>query len=233
MRKAAIVLVATLLAGGALVGLDDSPRPRAWTFGPGLALADDTKLEMPNEAFGFTGTLFGQVVKETDPNGCFDIKVIKVVSFAAGNKAKLDPAALTAIWKGKADWCRPEKPVNKCEPLRVGDTVVLVGRVCEVHIRYTKVTREAEPKPGDAPAVNPPTSAAKPPSAPTTAPVAPPATSQPSVTDPAADKLKLAQMYIDNSMKAKAREVLNQIIEQHPRSEAAKTARRKLAELDR
>ena len=155
MRKAVFALAAVLVAGGFVVSFD--PSRHEWTLGPCRALADDIKLEMPNEAFGFNGTLSGLVVKATDSNGCFDIQVSRVLNVAAGNKTKLTAAALTDVWKGKADWCRPEKPVNKCEPLRVGDMVTLAGRVHEVHIRYTKVTKLAGSAPGgEAPAASVP-----------------------------------------------------------------------------
>ena len=58
---------------------------------------------MPKEAFGFSGTLSAEVVKEPDKTyGWFQIRVVNVIGFARNNKSKLrTPQALTKIWKGK------------------------------------------------------------------------------------------------------------------------------------
>jgi hypothetical protein len=230
MRKVTVILAVAALMGVGLVNFNDSRLPQAWDLGPGQAFADDTKLEMPKEASGFIGTLWGEVVMPTDQNGCYDIRVSKVLGFGAGNKAKLNAAALTEAWKGKASWCRPLKAGGpKCEPLKVGE-MVLMDCVCfEVHLRYTKVIRVEGAKPGD----EPPGPVVKRPPSPTSAPAASSggAASQPAVANVAADKLKLAQLYIDSKMKERARETLQAIIADYPNTDAARQAQAKLKEL--
>ena len=92
MRKTTIILL-TALMGSVLLGFGDARRARA-----------EIKLEMPKEAFGFSGTLSAEVVKEPDKiYGWFQIKVVKVLSFAGNNKSKLrTPEALTKVWKASA-----------------------------------------------------------------------------------------------------------------------------------
>ena len=60
-----------------------------------------------------------------------------------------------------------------------------------------------------------------------------PATSRPasSPEQHARSKLTLAQLYLDNGMKERAKELLGSIIKSHPRTEAAKEAQAKLTEL--
>ena len=114
MRKAAIVLAAAVLAGGVILNLDDSLR--AGGMGRGGALgADNIQVSMPKEAFGFSGTVSGEVVKPV-ANGCFTMKVVKVIGYSANNKTKLNLAALTDAWKDKYDWCAPAKGAAAAQP---------------------------------------------------------------------------------------------------------------------
>jgi hypothetical protein len=92
MRNTTIILL-VLLAGIALPGFGNT----------GRAPGEEIKLEMPKEAFGFSGTLSAEVVKEPDETcGWFQIRVVKVISFSRNNKSKLrTPQSLTKVWKDK------------------------------------------------------------------------------------------------------------------------------------
>ncbi len=56
-------------------------------------------------------------------------------------------------------------------------------------------------------------------------------TTQPAVADLAGGRLRLAQVYIDNEMKDKAREILLDLVRSYPNTPAAKAAEAKLKEL--
>jgi len=142
MRKATIMLVVAVVAGAGLLGLDDSQW--AWNIGPSRAFG--AKVSMPNEAVGFNGTLLAQLTKPV-ANGCFTIRVAKVISFAADNKTELTAPALTAVWNGKYVWCGPAANATPCPPLKVGDIVVLVAYQNEMHLRYSSVSKWEKPKP--------------------------------------------------------------------------------------
>ena len=93
MRRATTILAIVMLAAGLFLKPGASRR----------VLAFDNKLEMPKEAFGFSGKLSAEVVKAPDPvYGWFEIKVVKVVSLSSNNKTKIrSPNALTKAWKDK------------------------------------------------------------------------------------------------------------------------------------
>ncbi len=139
MRNTIIILL-VLLAGIALLGFGNT----------GRALGEEIKLEMPKEAFGFSGTLSAEVVKEPDKTyGWFQIRVVKVIGFARNNKSKLrTPQALTKVWKGK---CVAVLGVKGMAELKVGDMVTIVAAAHEVHLRATKVSKDkpVEAKPED------------------------------------------------------------------------------------
>jgi len=140
MRSAAIILTVAVLAVGFILNLGD----------PRQTLGDNYKLEMPKEAFGFSGTLSAQVVKEPDKvYGWFEIKVVKVISFAPNNKTKIKSAnALTKAWKDK---CVAVLGVKDMAELKVGDMVTVVAANREVHLRATKVSKDepVKAKPDD------------------------------------------------------------------------------------
>ena len=123
MRSAAIILTVAMLAEGAILKVGDSRQ----------ALGSDYKLEMPKEAFGFSGTLSAQVAKAPDKvYGWFEIKVVKVISLARKNKTKLkSPVALTKVWKDKYV---AVLGVKGMEELKVGDMVTVVAAAHEVHL---------------------------------------------------------------------------------------------------
>jgi len=130
------IILSAVLAGIALLGLGD-PR-QAWS--------DDIKLEMLNEASGFIGTLSAEVVKAPDKtNGWFQIRVIKVVSFARNNKTIVrTPAALTKVWKDKCVAVRGGKGMPE---LAVGDVVTITAAQFEMHLRSTRVSKQNKVKP--------------------------------------------------------------------------------------
>ncbi len=142
MRSAAIILTVAMLAEGAILKVGDSRQ----------ALGSDYKLEMPKEAFGFSGTLSAQVAKAPDKvYGWFEIKVVKVISLARKNKTKLkSPVALTKVWKDKYV---AVLGVKGMEELKVGDMVTVVAAAHEVHLRATRVTKDkpVETKPDGEP----------------------------------------------------------------------------------
>jgi hypothetical protein len=132
MRRCTVIILAVAaLAGGVMLNFGDSRQ----------ALGSDYKLEMPKEAFGFSGTLSAQVVKAPDKvYGWFEIKVVKVVSFARNNKTRLrSPVALTKVWKDKYVAILGVKGMPE---LKVGDMVTVVAATHEVHLRATKVSKD-------------------------------------------------------------------------------------------
>jgi len=228
MRQSVFMLTVILLAGCVVMFLDVS-RPQ-WRIGPARAFADDIQVSMPNEVVGFNGTLVGKVVSPVG-NTWFKIQVIRVVNFAPGNKNKLSVDALTAAWKDKYVAVRGVKDMPD---IKVGDTVTITAAQFEMHIRSTKVVLgepAAPPPPATKP--SPPVINSPPPPAPRPipAPVDPPAATQATATDPAADKLRLAQLFLDNGMKSRAKETLQNVITQYPDSEAAQTAKARLAQI--
>lgn len=130
MRDTTNILL-TLLAGIVLLGFGDRHQVQG----------EEIKLEMPKEAFGFSGTLSAEVVKEPDKTyGWFQIRVVKVIGFSRNNKSKLrTPQALTKLWKGK---CVAVLGVKGMAELKVGDMVTIVAAAHEVHLRATKVTKD-------------------------------------------------------------------------------------------
>ena len=139
-----------MLIGSVILNFGDSCR----------VLGEEIKLEMPKEAFGFSGTLSAEVVKEPDKTyGWFQIRVVKVVSLARNNKTKLKtPIALTKVWKGK---CVAVLGVKGMAELKVGDMVTIVAAQFEMHLRSTKVSKEDTAEP----AANPPSKTAPSPTA--------------------------------------------------------------------
>ncbi len=132
MRSTIIILAVAVAAGGIILNLGDS-RP---------ALGADYKLEMPDEAIGFSGTLSAQVVKPVS-NGWFTVKIVKVISFTRKNTARLNPAALTAVWKGKYAAVRGVKNMPE---LAVGDMVTIAAAQYEMHLRSTRVVKPDKSK---------------------------------------------------------------------------------------
>jgi hypothetical protein len=129
MRSAAIILA--VLAGGLILTGGDA----------GPASAANYKLDMPKEAFGFRGTLSAQVARAPDKvYGWFEIKVVKVLSFARGNRTRLrTPQALTRVWKDKYAAVLGVKGMPE---LKVGDMVTVAVFVREVHLRASKVSKD-------------------------------------------------------------------------------------------
>ncbi len=132
MRSAGIILAVAALNLGGL----------------GQTVGQGYKLDYPKQAFGFRGTLSGQIAKAPDPvYGWFEMKVIKVVSFTRGNKTRTrSPQALTKVWKDKYV---AVLGVKGMEALKVGDKVTVVVFNREVHLRATKVSKDKPPD-GDA-----------------------------------------------------------------------------------
>jgi len=113
----------------------------------------------------------------------------------------------------------------------VGDRVQVnwFGTGEDNHATAIKVLRAAG---AGAATPKPPANSSSPTSAPDVRP-ATAATSQPAETTEKAsqDKLKLVQMYLDNGLKAQAKDILQAIIKEYPDTAAAKDAKAKLAEL--
>jgi hypothetical protein len=120
----------------------------------------------------------------------------------------------------------PGEMAAKLKSLQKGDTVTIKFHTdverhrIETLVVAAKPAGPATPPEGAAPAVS---------KTPTSHPEA--ATSQPTVADSPAEKLKLAQIYLDNGMKAKAREMLENLIKECPGTKAAQEAKAKLAAL--
>jgi len=258
MRKAAILLGAALLAGGVIAA--DKPKDTAegtpiaaagiltdasadsvtiWTDGEespvkyvyggsfdrkttrgifnisrvqfSYAKSDDTRtlLSIKKEKPVARGTVTGVVLFSND--------------FWVAVKPKVGPA------DGYALGAPPDKAGEvgaRLKALQKGDTVTI--RFYTDFERHRIEALQVLPKPV-AP-VSPPKSIAPAVSkTPTSRPEA--ATSQPSTADPVADKLKLAQMYIDSGMKDQAKELLQAVIRVFPNTEAAKEAQSKLTGL--
>ena len=120
----------------------------------------------------------------------------------------------------------PGEMVAKLKSLQKGDAVTIQFHTdFERHRIDSLRVLPAQPQPAGPPDHAAPAVAAK---TPASRPEA--ATSQPAA-DQAADKLKLAQMYLDGGMKDKAREMLQEVIRQSPDSDAAKQAQAKLKDL--
>jgi hypothetical protein len=198
MRSPVIVLA---LLAGALLNLDDSRQ----------ALGQDNKLDYPKEAFGFSGTLSAQVVKAPDKvYGWFEIKVVKVMSFAPSNKTKIrNTKALTEAWKDK---CVAVLGVKGMAELKVGDMVTVTAANKEVHLRATKVAKD---EPGEAK----PDSEAK------------PAEKEKKDDARAEAYLKYAKKLLDQGMIEKAKERLKEIVERFPESKAGEEAKKSLEKL--
>ncbi len=209
--------------------------------GSGQALGQGYKLDYPKEAFGFRGTLAGQVARAPDPvYGWFEMKVIKVVSFAPGNRTRLRaPQALTRAWKGKYVAVLGVKGMG---PLKVGDLVTVVVFNREVHLRASKVSKdrpiEARPD-GAGTAANEPR--------PTFAQraeaylkyargreqgpeKAPPARPTPKTEAEAREALLVARDLLNRRQDLLGFEKLEEVVEKYPGTRAAKEAREWMAE---
>lgn len=202
MRSAAIHLAILV---GILLNVGDARQ----------ALAQGYKLDYPKEAFGFSGTLSAQVAKAPDPvYGWFEIKIVKVKSFAGTNKTKLrTPNALTQVWQDKYVAILGVKGMPE---LKVGDMVLVTATNKEVHLRASKVAKE---EPGEAK----PDGEAKP----------APEKDKKANDARAESYLNYAKKLLGQGMNDKAKERLKEIVEKFPLSKAAEEARKFLEKLDK
>ena len=127
----AVLFSLVALAGAGLVDISFSSLGKPWNLGPTLAFADDFKTVMPPEATGFRGTVTGTIAKSPG-NDWFIIKVVNVVSYTPGNKTRITPDALTALWKDKYVAVLLIKTMPQ---LNVGDTVSVTTFQFEAHLR--------------------------------------------------------------------------------------------------
>lgn len=142
MHKFTQLLVASVIVGGVVVGLDGSRLPGS--VRPSLAMGADIVGTMPPEAIGFTGTLSGEVVNRGG-KGWFVIKVVKVIRLARNNRTALNIKALTSAWKDKYVTITGKN----MPPVAVGDAVTVVVVQVEVHIQSSRVTKLDEARPGE------------------------------------------------------------------------------------
>jgi len=168
--------------------------------------AGNTVLAMQRDKTPMQGTVTGEVQFSND--------------FWVAVKPKNGPLDGYAI-----SW-PPGPMVEKLKALQKGDWVTIKFHTDVERHRIETLAVVPKPAAPATPAEKPAPGISK---TPTSRPEA--ATSQPSVTNQAGDKLKLAEMYIDNGMKDKAKEMLENIIRLYPDTEAAKTAKTKLTEL--
>ena len=177
----------------------------------GQALGQN-KLDYPKEAFGFRGTLSGEVVKVPDKvYGWFEIKVVKVVSFSSGNRTRVtSPRALTEVWKDK---CVAVLGVKGMAELKLGDRVTVTVYNREVHLRASKVTKE---EPGEAR----PDGAGTPEAGKT-------------ADERAEAYLKYARKLLDQGMTDRAKERLKEVVEKFPTTKSGEEAKKLLEKLDK
>ena len=118
---------------------------------------------------------------------------------------------------------------QRLKTLQKGD-IVTIQFYTDIERHRIVTLRVAPRKPaGATPAPKPPASASSPGATTTSAP----ATSRPaqSAEQQARSKLTLAQVYLDNGMKERAKEMLGSLIKSHPGTQAAKEAQAKLTKL--
>ncbi len=174
--------------------------------------SDDTRqvLRMKKEPPRARGTVTGQVMFAND----FWVAV-------KPRKGRLEGYAV-----GPPGWKEMGK---RLKTLQKGD-IVTIKFYTDIE-RHRIVTLHVAPRKPAAgtPVSKPPAPASSRPATTTSAP----ATSRPaqSPEQQARSKLKLAQLYLDNGMEERAKEMLGSIIKSHPGTKAAKEAQAKLTEL--
>ena len=174
--------------------------------------SDDTRqvLSMRKEKPRARGTVTGRVLFANDFWVAVKPRTGRLEGYAVGPPA----------WKEMG---------KRLKTLRKGD-VVTIKFYTDIE-RHRIVTLDVAPRKPAAktPVPKPPAPASSRPATTTSAP----ATSRPasSSEQQARAKLKLAQLYLDNGIKKRAKELLASIVKSHPGTEAAKEAQARLTEL--